>query len=243
MRQILTLLSHARFIRLQDAARRRRSRKSVPLRLHRTESFKELISRVASDGGGAALLDPYFCRQLPKAGPCGGSIKGRLLRLRQTIPHLPVGLYVSPDRLNGPLLIELARIGIDELVIAGQDDGTESLMIMLGRLLESRAIARFLTVVPSRAPPHLRRLIAQMVEEAEAAPTGDTLVAWSFMSRSSLWKQFVRAGMGPPTYWCRVARLYRVLLRVETLGCSFERSALYFGFPSGSGLPPVNWSR
>jgi AraC-like DNA-binding protein len=231
-RIVAHLPSAVRVSRLRNAAQEYRKRSGEPVTIEVADSLRDVRGRLGMGGVATLISDPFSSRKpVPPHRP---GVPRDLEMVRKERPHRPIGIYCDP--LPAPIVLALGALGIDELVIAGEEDSPRNLLRVISNLLSSDLVERFAQTLPPAVAPEIRTLIVRIVEHAESAPTVSQLAQWAFTTPGNLWRRFKGADLPPPSFWLRAARLFRALSQVEAGKGTFQQAAVRFGYGTGANL-------
>ena len=165
-----------------------------------------------------------------------------LERWLSTRSRTPTALWAPSAWFQPRRTIALARLGLSEVIVEGEDDGPAPLAVVLERLLHDARAHRFLDVLPPSLPDDLRALIKELLSRGTKWPTTHELAARVHCDRSTLFRKFRRASLPPPRQLTTWIRLYLALDRIED-GWSPPRAAAATGFSTSSNLFAMARSR
>lgn len=143
-------------------------------------------------------------------------------------------LYTQLRPDTARLLLELGSAGVRTVVFAGVDDSTHHLGAVLGDLVRDsithRAQARLMALL-APLPCRLRVVVEQCIRDDDARADVSVLAARACMTRRTVERHFMRAGLPSPKVILRAARVltaYR-LLYDGTRTCNGVAKTLGYG--------------
>ena len=165
-----------------------------------------------------------------------GSIQVEPLRtLLGRYPTLPVVLYASltPESLKAT--VELAKYGVQHVVLRGFDDEPGRLRELLSRLAAyrlSESVVRGLTPYLADAPPLLARAIARLFESPHRFHSVEDLARAAGMTRRNLDRRLERCGLASARMLILGARLVRAFYYMRDPGFMLEDITKKLGYTS-----------
>ena len=159
-------------------------------------------------GADIVVIDPLLDHPLDEP---------RLLHTVQSHPSARWLLYTPLRPDTARLLLDLGAAGVRRAVFAGVDDSAQHLAAALGELVREsithRAQAR-LTALLAPLPHPLRVAVEQCMRDGDARVDVAVLAVRAGMTRRTVERHFVRAGLPTPKVILRAARVltaYRLL--------------------------------
>lgn len=193
-------------------------------RLHVAEGWGDVEMVLRREAIDVAVLDPV----------AGGSVEpAPIVAVARRFRSLPIVMYttLTPGSLKG--VLALAREGLTELVLHRFDDDPGRFRELLERL-SSNALAE---VLLARLRPQLLQLpigLADAVTECFRHPgrygVADDLARRGTMSRRTMYRAIVAAGLGTPSRVVKGARLLRAFAYLRDTGYSLEDVSRKCGF-------------
>lgn len=186
------------------------------------------VEQLAAAGAPHLLVfDPYASGRLEM---------GRCAEFARRYPSVSILPYGDVARGHPRDLIQLAVIGVREVLIRGQDDRPATLYLALCRMFSGSVDARVVDELGGRLPPQLEPFVRTLVSAA-VAPLGPADAARLYRRHSNTLREHLRAAGFPPINKMIVwARLFQAAHLLEDPVRSAENVALALDFPSASAL-------
>jgi AraC-like DNA-binding protein len=209
-----------------------RGRLTAAVRSHATIDFcdapPDLVAAVA-DRGASAVITEWRCAR-------GAVVDSAVRSIRADYPTIPILIYAPLTPEGAHDMLDAARAGVVDLIIADIDD----VGITLGRRLamaQCTALSeRIMVRLTPLVPPSVASLLDYLFRHARTAPTvADAAVALQ-VHRKTLALHCARAGLPSPSALACWTRLILTAQRLEDPGRTTERAAVELGFPSGSAF-------
>jgi AraC-like DNA-binding protein len=153
----------------------------------------------------------------------------RLLRLR--FPRVALLAYVSLQAEQAREMFDLARCGVDDLVVAGIDDDPVSLRTHIDKA-EARSAAAIVRPAVGQFPMVVRDAVLAAVTRAHERLTAETLARRLGVSRSDLTHALATAELPPPNQLITWGRLIVAAHLLEESDRSAEGVAGILDFAS-----------
>jgi AraC-like DNA-binding protein len=192
------------------------------------DSVPELVSAVA-DGAATAVVTEWRDAR-------GSTLDAAVRALHADYPTVPIFVYAPLTPQGARDMLDAARAGAAEVVIANFDDVGITLS---QRLASARAAAlgrQVMARVAELVPPSVAALIDYFVRRGRSAPTVAAAAHALGLHRKTLALHCARAQCPGPSALACWARLILAAQRLEDPGRTAERAALEFGFPSASAF-------
>lgn len=176
-------------------------------------------------GADIAIVDPLLDQPLDAA---------QLIHTVRSHPCARWLLYTQLRPDTARLLLELGSAGVRTAVFAGVDDSTHHLGSVLGELVRDsithRAQARLVALL-APLPRRLRVVVEQCVRDDDARVDVSVLAARACMTRRTVERHFMRAGLPAPKIILRAARVLTAygLLYDGTRTCNGVAKTLGYG--------------
>ncbi|NIM48131.1 MAG: helix-turn-helix domain-containing protein [Gemmatimonadales bacterium] len=171
-----------------------------------------------------AVLDPAL-EDTPRAQ--------EIERICVLFPSLPLVLYtkLTPDVV--PVLLQLGRVGVREVVVAGHDDHPQRLSDVLvneGAHALSRQLIEEIGDLLVHCPGQLRWAIETIVREPAAFHTVQDLAERARMDRRTCARWFTKAHLPPPSVVLMVFRVAYAHRLLQDPGYTVENVATKLGY-------------
>ncbi len=157
----------------------------------------------------------------------------RLLRLR--FPRVALLAYVGLDASRARDMFDLARCGIDDLVVAGVDDDPASLRAHVDKA-EARSAAAIVRPAVARLPTVVRDAVLTAVTRAHERLTAETLARRLATSRRDLTHALLTNGLPSPNQLLTWGRLIVAAHILEESDQSAESVAGILEFASSGAF-------
>ena len=192
------------------------------------DSEEELVTLVASGLASVIVVDLRDRRGTPTLGAV------RLIR--EQFPSVPVIAYcaLTPDVSRD--ILELARAGVNDLVLRGVDDVGVALRAAIAAAQDHCGAREVLTLVEPLVPPTVLHFIRFCLENGRRTLTVEEVARALGVHRRTLVERHSAAGLPSPSamiQWCRLLIAARLL---EDVGRAVEHVALLLDYPSGTAL-------
>jgi AraC-like DNA-binding protein len=167
----------------------------------------------------------------PRAGE-GPDGRG-LGRLRDRHPTVPVVVYtvLTPTTLRA--VVELARQGLEHVVLHRFDDEPRRFLALLEQLpgyaLSDRLLAELAGTL-DRLPTPTARAVERLVRLPHRFGGVDDLAAASGVTVRQLYRQLEAAGIASPRWLVQGARVLRAFAYLQDRGCSIGAAARKLGY-------------
>ncbi|HEX6809285.1 MAG TPA: helix-turn-helix domain-containing protein [Gemmatimonadaceae bacterium] len=187
--------------------------------------LEHLDTAIGATGADVAIFDPQLDQPLDAA---------QLIQTVRSHPCVRWLLYTQLRPDTARLLLDLGGAGVRTVVFAGVDDSTNHLGAVLGELVRDsithRAQARLMALL-APLPRQLRVAVEQCIRDHDARVDVSVLAARACMTRRTVERHFMRAGLPAPKDILRAARVltaYR-LLYDGTRTCNGVAKTLGYG--------------
>ncbi len=192
-----------------DFARRLQRAAGQRFTFRSTRGWSETIDAIRQEPLELAVVDPGL-EGIPRAH--------EIERIRVLFPSLPLMLYTKLSPRMVPVLLQLGRAGIRNVVVEGHDDHPDRLRQLLieeaaGSV--SRRLVAQLDDVLGDCPGELRWAIETAVREPATLHTVGDLARRARMDRRTCVRWFTKAQLPPPSVMLMVFRVvyaHRLLL-------------------------------
>jgi AraC-like DNA-binding protein len=192
------------------------------------ETVPELISAVA-DGAATAVVTEW-------RDASGSRLDAAVRTLHADYPTVPILVYAPLTPQGARDMLEAARAGATEIVIANFDDVGITLSQRLTNA-QATALGRQVMIrVTTLVPATVAALIDYFLRHGRSAPTVAAAARALSLHRKTLALHCARAKCPGPSALACWARLMLAAQRLEDPGRTAERAALEFGFPSASAF-------
>jgi AraC-like DNA-binding protein len=165
-----------------------------------------------------------------------GEVNFEILRqIKQRLPRLTLVAYVTmgPDR--GHALFDAGRVGVDGLVLAGEDDAPRSLLALIERA-ESSSLAGVVRRALDGVDPLVTDAVLLSVARAHERLSPAALARLLAMPRRVVTQRLAASGFPPPQRLLTWGRLILAAHMLEDGHRSADRVARGLDFPSGSAF-------
>lgn len=186
------------------------------------------LSRLAALGSDAIVLQSRDARGRP--------VTDVVRTLRAAFPSMIVVAYCDPREAGPREVLDLARAGIDDLVVGGVEESACAIAEVLRRAGLRRTSSLVLETLSDVVPPPIAPVLEYFLDHASEPPTVDRAAAALAVHRKTLVNRFARAGWPPPSTVLSWARLMAAARMLEARGRTIEHAALQLGFESGNAL-------
>ena len=166
----------------------------------------------------------------------GRSTTPLIASLRMGFPNVPVIAYCDPRSVTSAQILDMARAGVNELVMRGVDDVRLALMAALDGAERHCAAERVVAMLGPRLPESIAPIVRFFLHNAARPVTVEDAAAALGVHRKTLFTRLAAAGYPPPSVlasWCRLLLASKLL---EDPGRPIERVALDLDFSSGTAL-------
>ena len=184
-----------------------------------------LDTAVRATGADIAIFDPLLDHPLDAS---------RLIHTVRSHPCVRWLLYTQLRPDTARLLLDLGGAGVRTVVFAGVDDSTHHLGAVLGELVRDsithRAQARLMELL-APLPRRLRVAVEECIRDHDAHIDVSILAARACMTRRTVERHFMRAGLPAPKIILRAARVLTAyqLLYDGTRTCNGVAKTLGYG--------------
>lgn len=148
-------------------------------------------------------------------------------------PSLPLVVYTTLGATTMAAVVELARHGIEHIVLHRFDDAPRRFLALLERLpayaLGDRLLARLETPLAT-LPPATAQTVEALVREPTRFRCTREMAAGAGVDRRTLYRQCEAAGLATPRMLLRGARLLRAYAYLRDPGVFIEDVALKLGY-------------
>lgn len=156
-----------------------------------------------------------------------------LTRLRERHPTVPMVVYtvLTPNTLRA--MVELARHGVEHVVLHRFDDEPHRFLSLLEQLPGYALSERLLAEIAGplgRLPGATTRAVQQMVRMPHRFSGVEDLAAASGVTVRQLYRQLEAAGLGSPRWLVQGARVLRAFAYLQDSGCSIGDAARKLGY-------------
>ena len=167
----------------------------------------------------------------PRAGTGARAIW--LTRLRERHPTVPMVVYtvLTPETLR--TMVELARHGVEHVVLHRFDDEPSRFLSLLEQLPGDALSERLLAEIAAsleRLPGATARAVQHMVRLPHRFTGVEDLAAASGVTVRQLYRQLEAAGIGSPRWLVQGARVLRAFAYLQDRGCSIGDAARKLGY-------------
>lgn len=156
-------------------------------------------------------------------------------QLKQRLPRLTLVAYVTMGVERGHALFEAGRIGVDGLVLAGEDDAPRPLLALIERA-ESSSLAGLVRRSLEGVDPLVVNAVLLAVARAHERLSPAVLARLLAMPRRVVAQRLAAAGFPPPQRLLTWGRLILSAHLLEDEHRSADRVASALDFPSGSAF-------
>ncbi len=157
--------------------------------------------------------------------------------LRVGFPSVAIVAYCQPRPEMPPVMLDLARAGVSDLVLAGIDDDRHRLAALLSGPPRRAVVDDVMADVAALAlPPTAQRLVHTFLEAADRPLAVDAVASAIGIHRRTLFARTGSVGLPNPrdlAAWCRLLTAARQL---DDEGVTVERVAANLDFPSANAL-------
>ncbi len=157
--------------------------------------------------------------------------------LRLAFPSVPIVAYCQPRPEMPPVMLDLARAGVADLVLAGIDDDRHRLTALLTQASRRAVVDDVMAdLAPLALPPTAQRLVRTFLEWADRPLAVDAVASALGIHRRTLFSRMGAVGLPNPrdlAAWCRLLTAARQL---DDEGVTVERVATNLDFPSANAL-------
>ena len=190
------------------------------------DDWESLAAAVRSHPTDVVVVDPR---------DAGGMRVEELGSLLGRYPSLPVVVYtmLSPEAMRAS--VELAKYGVQHVVLRGYDDEPRRFRTLLERLPAYALSEQVLTGLAARldgAPPSLLRAVERLFRSPHAFHDVQDLAVAAGMTRRSLDRWLDRTGVAPAKMLVIGARLLRAYHYMRDPGYLLEDVAAKLGYPT-----------
>jgi AraC-like DNA-binding protein len=192
------------------------------------ERDEELLTLVANGLASVVVVDLRDRAGTPTIGV--------VRHIRELYPSVPVIAYcaLTPDSSRD--ILELARAGVNDLVLRGVDDVGVPLRAAISSAQDHCGAKEVLAALGPLLPPSVVPFIRYCLENGRRALTVPEVARALGVHRKTLVERHSAAGLPSPSamiQWCRLLVAARLL---EDPGRAVEHVALLLDFPSGTSL-------
>ncbi len=194
--------------------------------------FAFCAARSWSAAVGAILREPL---EMAVLDPCleGAARSHEIERIRLLFPSLPLILYAELSPAVVPVLLELGRAGVREVVVADHDDHpgrlSDVLMHEAAHALSRRLVGQIEDLLVD-CPGQLRWAIETIVREPAAFHTVQDLADRARMDRRTCARWFTRAQLPPPSLVLTIFRVVYAHRLLQDPGYTVEDVARKLGY-------------
>jgi AraC-like DNA-binding protein len=188
----------------------------------------ELISAVV-DGAATAVVTEW-------RDAVGCTLEDAVRSLHADFPTVPILVYAPLTPQGARDMLEAARAGATEVLIANFDDVG---ITLAKRLASAQAVVlagRIMAQIAELVPASVAVLIDYFLRHGSTAPSVATAAHALGLHRKTLALYCARAQLPSPSALACWARLILAAQRLEDPGRTTERAAREVGFPSGSAF-------
>ena len=191
-------------------------------------TVSELVSAVA-DGTATTVVtewrDTNGCR-----------VDDALRSLYADYPSIPILVYAPLTQQGARDMLDAARAGATEVVIASFDDVGITLAQRLAAAQAAALARQTLARIADLVPESIAMLVDHFLRRGRSTPSVAAAARALGVSRKVLASQCARAHLPSPRALSCWTRLILTSQRLEDPSRTAERAALEMGFPSGSGF-------
>jgi AraC-like DNA-binding protein len=188
----------------------------------------DLVAAVRAGEPRVVLVEPVDAR--------GAPVAAAVERIRAAFPGLPVLAYGELRRETTSQLLALARAGVSDVVVRGQDDLRSRLTAAVNRA-ERRTVADLvLARIGPDVPPVIDEVVRCFLNRADDGMTVERVARKLGLHRRTLTYRMKQAGFPAPRAvagWCRLLLAAREL---DDPRRSVERVAMESAFTSAAAL-------
>jgi AraC-like DNA-binding protein len=156
--------------------------------------------------------------------------------LRREFPSISIAVYTDCSPAAVRELLELSKVGVDEVLIRNVDDARTSLRNVVSAAKRRRADDAVLEVLTARTSEHVRPILEYILRRANRPITVEEVARGLGVHRKTLLNRLSAVGSPCPSAlvsWCRLIAASRLL---QDPGRSVEQVAQLVGFGSASAL-------
>jgi AraC-like DNA-binding protein len=165
-----------------------------------------------------------------------GEVNFELLRqIKQRLPRLTIVAYVTMGSDRGHALFDAGRLGVDGLVLAGEDDAPRPLLALIERA-ESSSLAGVVRRSLEGVDPLVADAVLLAVARAHERLSPAALARLLAMPRRVVTQRLAASGFPPPQKLLTWGRLILAAHMLEDEHRSADRVARGLDFPSGSAF-------
>jgi AraC-like DNA-binding protein len=187
-------------------------------------SWTDAIDAIRQEPLELAVVDPGL-EDIPR----GHEIE----RIRVLFPSLPLVLYTRLSPSTVPVLLQLGRAGIQEVVVAGHDDHPDRLRQLLAEEVAgsiSRQLIEEMDDLLSDCPGELRWAIETTIREPATLHTVADLARRARIDRRTCARWFTKACLPPPSVMLMVFRVMYAHRLLQDPGYTVEDVATKLGY-------------
>jgi AraC-like DNA-binding protein len=166
----------------------------------------------------------------------GTDVAPMVRALRRDYPAMPMAVLAPLTPQATGHVVELARAGIDEVILRGHDDVGVSVRALLSRAGSRSAVAAAMRALERPAPAPADAILAYCLEHARESLTVDGLAAALGVDRKTLFNRLTAGALPPPSVLISWCRLFIAAQLLEDEMRTVEQVALALGFGSGKAL-------
>jgi AraC-like DNA-binding protein len=192
------------------------------------DTVPELVSAVA-DGTATTVVTEWRDAK-------GATIDEAVRSLHTDYPTVPILVYAPLTPQGARDMLDAARAGATEVVIANFDDVGITLAHRLASAQAAAIARRVMVRIADLVPESVASLIDYFFRHGRSAPTIATAAHALGLHRKTLALHCARAQLPSPSALSCWARLILASQRLEDPGRTTERAAIETGFPSGSAF-------
>ena len=156
--------------------------------------------------------------------------------IREGFPSVPVVAYCALTPDSSREILDLARAGVNDLILRGVDDVGVALRSVITTAQEHCGAKHVLEAIAPLVPPSVVPFLRYSLEHARQTVTVADVAAALGVHRKTLVDRLATAGLPTPSAmigWCRLTLAAQML---EDPGRSVEQIALLLDFSSGASL-------
>lgn len=190
------------------------------------ESWADLETLVQHQSGQLLVVDPAASGQTHIA---------RVLTLRERYPSLPVVVYTVLRRDSMPSIVQLARRGVEHVVLYRFDDDPRAFRELLEQVPAQGLAERMVAMLEgplAALPPVVRAVVEELFRCPLRFRSAQDLATAAGMTTRTLYRNLQPAGFRSPRMLVICARLLRAYSDLQDPGRSIKDVAAKVGYNS-----------